>query len=782
MGCKGSKLEDQEAVALCRGRANLLAAAVRHRYALADAHGDLADSLASGGDAAPPPPQQQEPGASSHIDFATSSSDSDSGSSASSSPRRRVDHHLPHPHHHHLPHPTAALPHPHYGYGYAAPEPPFGVYAPGSLRVYYARSRPPPPSVAVEQRAPAPERVYFGYSADRGYPQHLSYGEPARAGRMVTPPPPSPPRESSWDFFNVFGEYDVYDNYYYDAAAAAGGAAVYTPGRTSWEVRREEGIPDLEEEDVVVKQVDSEYSAPGSGARSRRSSLGGASSGGATEADQVENSVAEKEVMGNVARQHATAQRNVAASVPAPRGAAEGPDVAGQIKQHFVRASDAARALAPILEVGRRKHHSRSSVYHVVSSRMVSAIAVSHPDNGPVELLDVGEEKVIGGRSLSLTLQKLYIWEKKLYHEVKAEEKMRLLLAKNSKRLKFLDLKGAETDKIDKTRNLVKKLSTKIRISMRVISKVSRKINRIRDDELWPQINALVQGYALLFCPASLYAFIMNRASGDSNCVHSITLDIFAKAYAHPETDHPLCRFVRMWQDKLECYQIQCQVMSGAKDLDLVSGRSNRESAMELELELIKWIVNFSCWVNLQRSFVKALNGWLALCLNYKAEETADGVPPSPGRVGAPRVFVVCNRWSQAMDRISEKEVVTSLQALVSTVRKLSEQHTVEQTEQLIAIREREKWNRILERKTLEINKEADTLNKKLALVPGRQNLLPSAHTYKEHHLEASSLQASLGRVVQALESFASNSMKAFEEILRHAEGERAQRENAKAS
>lgn len=222
--------------------------------------------------------------------------------------------------------------------------------------------------------------------------------------------------------------------------------------------------------------------------------------------------------------------------------------------------------------------------------------------------------------------------------------------------------------------------------------------------------------------------------------------------------------------------------MSGAKDLDFVSGRSSQESAMELELELIKWIVNFSCWVNVQRSFVKALNGWLALCLNYKTEETSDGVPPSPGRVGAPRVFVLCNSWSQAMDRVSEKEVITSLQALVSTVRKLSDQHIVEQTEQLVATREREKWNRILERKTLEINKEVDSLNKKLALVPGRQSLLPSAHTYQEHHLEASSLQASLGRVVQALESFATNSMKAFEEILRHAEGERAPRDNAKAS
>ncbi|TVU27953.1 hypothetical protein EJB05_19458, partial [Eragrostis curvula] len=728
MGCKGSKLDDQEAVALCRGRADLLAAAVRHRYALADAHGALGDSLASvaaalhllmtasssssqprlvlpaagkGVDAPPPPlqAQQQRPGSSpphssSHIDFAPSS-DSES-SSASSSPRR--DHHL----HHHPHQPPTALPYPHYGYGgYGYPaEPPFGVYPTGSLRLYYGRSRPPPASVAVvEQRAaPPPERVYFGYSepSARVYPEYYhpyGGGEPMKAGRTAAPPPPpSPPRESSWDFFNVFADYDVYDNYCYDTGGA-GAAAAYTPSRSSREVREEEGIPELEDEDaVVVKQVDSEYSGPGSGARSRRSSLGGVSN---AEADQVENSVVDKEVTGrvNVAHQQATTQRNVAAPAPAvARGPVEGSDVAGQIKRQFVAASDAVRTLAPILEVGRRRHHHRSSVYHV-SSRMVSAVVMPYPDHGPVELLDGAEEKVIGGTSL-----------------------------------------GAETDKIDKTRNLLRKLSTKIRISVRVITKVSKKINRIRDDELWPQINALVRG------------------------------------------------FVRMWQDKLDCYQIQCQVMSDAKDLDFVSRGSSRELAMELELELIKWIVSFSCWVNAQRSFVKALNGWLALCLNYKADEKADGVPPSPGRVGAPLVFVICNSWSQAMDRISEKEVVTSLQALVSSVRKLLEQHTVEQTEQIIAIREREKWNKILERKTLEINKEADVLNRKLALVPVRQSLLPSAHTYKEHHLEASSLQASLGRVVHALESFASSSMKAFEEILRHAEGERVPRENAKGS
>ncbi|KAJ1280376.1 hypothetical protein BS78_04G227800 [Paspalum vaginatum] len=751
MGCKGSKLDEQEAVALCRGRADLLAAAARHRYALADAHDALADSLASAADAlhrlmtqprralplpaagkaAAGAPPASPPHSSSHINFAPSSSDSDSGSvSSSPPPQRRVDQ-LPHHH---------PLPFPHYGYGgYPPPEPPYGGYPPpGSLRLFYARSRPPPASVAVEQRAPASARVHYGSveAAERGYPpQHYAYGgEPAAEGRA----PPSPPRTSSWDFFNVFGDYDVYDNYCYDAGHTT--APAYTPSRSSREVREEEGIPDLEEDDAVVKQVAGEYSsAPGSAARSRRSSLGGVSSSIA-EVDEEGASVVDKEVVGgaNVARQQAPAQRNVAASAQASRGAVDGADVAGEIRAQFVRAADAARALSPALEVGRRRYHHRSSVYHV-SSRMVSAIALPHSDLGGIALLDVGDvggEKVSGGRTLSLTLQKLYIWEKKLYDEVKAEEKMRLLLAKNAKRLKFLDQKGAETHKIDTTRNMVRKLSTKLRISVRVIAKVSKKINRVRDEELWPQINALIQG------------------------------------------------FVKMWQDKLDCYRIQCQVMSEAKNLDsVVPDGSSRDLALELELELMKWIVNFSSWVNEQRSFVKALNGWLSLCLNYKAEETVDGVPPfSPGRVGAPLVFVICNSWSQAMDRFSEKEVVTCMQALVSSVRKLSEKQDVEQMEQVVATRERERWNRILERKTVEINKEADMLNKKLALVPGHHRRLPCAQTYQEHLLDASSLQTSLQRLVQALETFASNSLQAFQQTLRHAEEERSSRENAKVS
>ena len=72
---------------------------------------------------------------------------------------------------------------------------------------------------------------------------------------------------------------------------------------------------------------------------------------------------------------------------------------------------------------------------------------------------------------------------------------MRLLLAKNSRRLKLLDQRGAEAQKIDETRNLLRKLSTKIRIAVRAIAKVSRKINKVRDEELGPQVNTLIEGY-----------------------------------------------------------------------------------------------------------------------------------------------------------------------------------------------------------------------------------------------------------------------------------------------
>lgn len=81
---------------------------------------------------------------------------------------------------------------------------------------------------------------------------------------------------------------------------------------------------------------------------------------------------------------------------------------------------------------------------------------------------------------------------------------MRVIHDRKCRKLKRLDERGAESHKVDSTRTLIRSLSTKIRIAIQVVDKISMTINKIRDEELWPQLNELIQGYVnllVLFLP-----------------------------------------------------------------------------------------------------------------------------------------------------------------------------------------------------------------------------------------------------------------------------------------
>lgn len=71
---------------------------------------------------------------------------------------------------------------------------------------------------------------------------------------------------------------------------------------------------------------------------------------------------------------------------------------------------------------------------------------------------------------------------------------MRLLHEEKKRKLVRMDEKGAEHHKVDATRSLVRSLSTKIRIAIQVVEKISQKINNLRDEELWPQLNDFLEG------------------------------------------------------------------------------------------------------------------------------------------------------------------------------------------------------------------------------------------------------------------------------------------------
>lgn len=231
----------------------------------------------------------------------------------------------------------------------------------------------------------------------------------------------------------------------------------------------------------------------------------------------------------------------------------------------------------------------------------------------------------------------------------------------------------------------------------------------------------------------------------------------------------------------LECHRIQCHAISEARGLDSITsgGKLNDthlSAVLDLELELLKWTGNFATWINGQKNFAKALNGWLVLCLHYEPEVTADGIPPySPGRIGAPLVFVICNYWAQAVDRISEMEVINAMQAFATNLRRLWEQNSVDPRQKMMPNGDMDRVVRAREREAQIVQKELDSLNKKLVLVAGQNDL-------SGYSAEASSLQSGLKQIFEAMENFAANSSKAYEEVHMRTEEERAARENRQSS
>lgn len=593
---------------------------------------------------------------------------------------------------------------------------------------------------------------YYGYPPPYGSPTPPPPAGPGASSSKPPPPPPSPPRASAWDFLNPFESYEKYYQQY------------NTPSRDSKELREEEGIPDLEDDEFqheVVKKVhgDGKFMDGGGGVSGGGGAvddeedghIGGGSSDDAEASlyqtrpgvDEGDEYVVEKKVVDE--------ERNEERSNAARPRSRDAVDVSTEIEVQFERASDSGSEIAKMLEVGRFPYQRKyaSKMLHVVTpslsvvssqpSTSKSAESSSSTNKGGPAYLDIDEDMAMRTRSLSATLQKLYLWEKKLYHEVKAEEKMRVLHDRKVRKLKRLDERGAEPHKVDDTRSVIRSLSVKIGMAIQVVDKISVTINKIRDEELWPQINELIQG------------------------------------------------LTRMWKNMLECHRIQCQAIREAKNLSPSSkklGDAHLHATSQLGHELLNWITRFSTWIGSQKGYVKALNSWLLKCILYEPEETPDGIVPfSPGRMGAPPIFVICNQWFQALDRISEKEVIDSMHVFAMSVLQLWEHDKLEIRQKMGANKDYERKVRNLDREDQRLQKELQALDKKIILVSGDgDNQLVSGHAVYQSDTGSGSLQGSLQRIFEAMERFTDESVKAYEELLQRAEEERPVRGNERNS
>lgn len=214
---------------------------------------------------------------------------------------------------------------------------------------------------------------------------------PSSSSRFRPPPSPPKPSSSAWDFLNPFESYPVYNR-------------IYTPSWSSKEVRDMEGIPDLEpvDDDIVVKEMyrDRDFKLP-----SNATSLSPAmwSSSG----KQKEITVEEERDTGEVVEVREE-ENNKHQIVPGTRSVS---DTMHEIRILFDRASMSGKEVSKILGSGKFTRKKE------VQSKSISMNSEDHSLCSSSGYFDLGKPPTTHNHSS--TLQKLHVWEKKLHEEVR---------------------------------------------------------------------------------------------------------------------------------------------------------------------------------------------------------------------------------------------------------------------------------------------------------------------------------------------------------------------------
>ncbi|GLJ24502.1 hypothetical protein SUGI_0468090 [Cryptomeria japonica] len=816
MGCSTSRLENEEVVILCKERKKLMKQAVDQRYALATAHVTYIHCLRNIGitlrkfaeEQNIEPVEEQDYGSTSPIltlripATAETIALPDKGAAAPlplRSPSQTPPQSPPESPRQQKESPSGSSPSPD-----NRPSSPSFYESPHYLRSVGNRS------MTYEERPFSPDRIrmdsyvlpQYGMTDffSSNMPPHAPIGPSVNGSESrypyYPPPPPPPPSNFSWDFFNPFTSLE--DSFGFQEQKRI--------SRTSdddlKQVREEEGIPDLEEDDHI--EDDSDEGEKGKMRVEERTLEANASSqnsscseeletihtcsgdkGGDEDKEEEKLHVVETkqsdEVINELKVEVINAVTNEVISEKKDLAILDSSrvrnllEVMRDIEDQFIRAYDSGKEVARMLEAN--KVHYQSSLTEIKehsakvlnaitwhrSSSSSSPLSKSHFTSSPKDPVndnngDLFEDGGMISGSHASTLERLYAWEKKLYDEVKAGERTRITYERKCIQLRNQDAKGDDPQSVDKTRAAIKDLHTRIRVAIQAIDLVSKRIQKLRDEELQPQLAELLQG------------------------------------------------LMRMWKVMLESHQTQNQIIAEAKSLgSSVGGRMSNElhrhTTLQLESELQRWHTSFSNWISAQKAYVEALNGWLMKCIIQEPEGSLKGrVLFSPRRIGAPPLFSICKDWIPAFEKLPEKAVVQSIRSFAADIRTLHTQQDEEQRQK----RKAENAAKALDKRIASLQRiegrQIDphlSSNEKYELEQGqvisadRRMSIDSFRKKVEeekvkhhkamehtHHQTLNTLQTGLTFIFEALTEFSAGSMTTYEQLYTYSERPKLTYEN----
>ncbi|XP_022970949.1 nitrate regulatory gene2 protein-like isoform X2 [Cucurbita maxima] len=472
---------------------------------------------------------------------------------------------------------------------------------------------------------------------------------------QMPPPMPSPQREFAWDFFNPF------DSMRTDVVAAAAEYQQSSEDNLRM-VREEEGIPELEEAEEEKEEQRQRVVA----------------------VVEEENVGVLKEQRNGVemVKEEGKLKQKGLTVIDTPVEGRELLEALQDIEDYFVRAYDSGIDVSRMLEAN--KIHLQSGLEEIKenSTKLIQAItwhraATVKPSSCKSlvasssksssswtefknELFD--DYGVMDSGSHSSTLGRLYAWEKKLYEEVKAGDSMRKLYEKRCSRLRNQDIKGSNGVTTDKTRAAVKDLYARILVAIRSAESISTRIEKLRDDELQPQIIELLKG------------------------------------------------LTRTWKIMLEVHETQKKIILEVKTYSCHSylkfcNESHCLATLQLGAELLNWRSCFSKYVESQRAYIEALHGWLTKFVmpevEFYSRSRASSVPYG---LHGPPLLSICRDWLSSMEKLPDKTVSFSLKSFAKDMKALSDKQMEEQQQK----RRVESLVKELDRKILSFQKTED--------------------------------------------------------------------------
>ncbi|GAB2252361.1 hypothetical protein Droror1_Dr00005208 [Drosera rotundifolia] len=231
--------------------------------------------------------------------------------------------------------------------------------------------------------------------------------------------------------------------------------------------------------------------------------------------------------------------------------------------------------------------------------------------------------------SHSFTLGRLYAWEKKLFDEVKAGQKCS---KSYQKKWAQLNRQGNGEDLEARDKDEVTGLYTKVLVTRRSAESIYKQIEKLRDEELLPQILELLDG------------------------------------------------LMRTWKMMMESHEIQARTMRLMKSSschDYSKFYCEWNGILELESKLQTWHASFSEYMSSQKAYIKTLHGWLSMFVGTESEMYSNGKDLVPK--GVQPLLATCHKWLDSLETLPEKSVKNAIRDLTTDVRSLRARQGEEQ-------------------------------------------------------------------------------------------------------